>query len=159
MAGAAPYNDERAREIIKTHIGLEGPALPILHAMMEEFGHVPDAAVKEMAEALNVSRAEMHGVVTFYHYFRTHKPGQRTVQICRAEACQARGCQALERHARETLGIDFHETSADGRTSLEMVFCMGNCATGPAIRIDGRLHSHVTPEKFDALLAHQEDAQ
>ena len=90
MAGAAPYNDERAREIIKTHIGLEGPALPILHAMMEEFGHVPDAAVKEMAEALNVSRAEMHGVVTFYHDFHREPHGRHTLKICRAESCQSR---------------------------------------------------------------------
>jgi formate dehydrogenase subunit gamma len=136
-----------------------GPLIVVLHAVQDALGYIPETAIRRIADGLNLSRAEVHGVVTFYHYFRTHKPGQHTIQICRAEACQARGCQALERHAREKLGIDFHETSADGRTSLEMVFCMGNCATGPAIRIDGRLHSHVTPEKFDALLAHQEDAQ
>jgi formate dehydrogenase subunit gamma len=135
-----------------------GPLIVVLHAVQDALGYIPEQAVRQIADGLNLSRAEVFGVVTFYHYFRTHKPGARTVQICRAEACQARGCQSLERHAREKLGIDYHETTADGGTSLEMVFCMGNCATGPAVRIDGRLYSHVTPERFDALLAHQENA-
>jgi formate dehydrogenase subunit gamma len=135
-----------------------GPLIVVLHAVQDALGYIPEQAVRQIADGLNLSRAEVFGVVTFYHYFRTHKPGARTVQICRAEACQARGCQSLERHAREKLGIDYHETTADGSTSLEMVFCMGNCATGPAVRIDGRLYSHVTPERFDALLAHQENA-
>ncbi len=144
---------------IARHAHEPGPLIVVLHAVQDALGYIPGHSIRQIAEALNLSRAEVHGVVTFYHYFRTHKPGKRTIQICRAEACQARGCQSLERHAREKLGIDFHETSADGSTSLEMVFCMGNCATGPAIRIDGRLHSHVTPDRFDALLANQEDAQ
>jgi formate dehydrogenase subunit gamma len=144
---------------IARHAHEPGPLLVVLHAIQAELGYIPESAIAVVAGALNLSRAEVHGVVTFYHYFRTHRPGQRQIQICRAEACQARGCQSLERHARERLGIDFHETTADGATSLEMVFCMGNCATGPAVRIDGRLYSHVTPERFDALLAHEEAAK
>lgn len=136
-----------------------GPLIVVLHAIQDALGYIPESTIPRIAHGLNLARSEVYGVVTFYHYFRTHRPGTRAVQICRAEACQARGCQSLERHARERLGIDYHETTADGTTSLEMVFCMGNCATGPAVRIDGRLYSHVTPERFDALLANPEGAQ
>ena len=159
MTSADTAELQAVEAAIARHAHEPGPLIVVLHAVQDALGYIPEHSIRRIAEALNLSRAEVHGVVTLYHYFRTHKPGQRTIQICRAEACQARGCQSLERHAREKLGIDFHETTADGATSLEMVFCMGNCATGPAIRIDGRLYSHVTPERFDALLAHQEDAQ
>lgn len=158
MTSADTQEQQAVEAAIARHGHEPGPLIVVLHAVQDALGYIPDQSIARIAEALNLSRAEVYGVVTFYHYFRTHKPGKRTIQICRAEACQARGCQSLEQHAREKLGIDFHETSADGHTSLEMVFCMGNCATGPAIRIDGRLYSHVTPARFDALLAHQEDA-
>jgi formate dehydrogenase subunit gamma len=130
-----------------------GPLLVVLHAVQDALGYIPTAAIPRLAEALHLSRAEVHGVVTFYHYFRTHKPGRRVVQVCRAEACQARGGAALEAHAKARLGVDFHETTADGATTLEAVYCLGNCATGPAVRVDGCLHSAVTPARFDALVA------
>jgi formate dehydrogenase subunit gamma len=102
---------------------------------------------------LNLSRAEVHGVVTFYHYFRHSRPGAHTVSVCQAEACQSMGAEALTAHARRRLGIDFHQTSADGRFSLEPIYCLGNCACSPAVMIDGRLYGRVTPERFDALVA------
>ena len=156
MTSAETAQMQAVEAAIARHGHEPGPLIVILHAVQEAVGFIPESAIGRIAEALNLSRAEVYGVVTFYHYFRTHAPGRRVVQICRAEACQARGCQSLEQHARERLGIDYQQTSADGETSLEMVFCMGNCATGPAVRIDGRLYSHVTPERFDAILAHSE---
>ena len=128
-----------------------GPLLVVLHALQDALGYVPATSIPAIAERLNLSRAEVHGVVTFYHYFRTHPAGRHVVQICRAEACQARGGAALEAHAKRRLGIDFHETTPDGEITLEAVYCLGNCATGPAARIDGRLCSRVTPERFDEL--------
>ena len=152
MSIAESQERDAVAAAIRRHAQEPGPLLVVLHAVQEQLGYVPPHAVPTVADALNLSRAEVHGVLTFYHYFRTHKPGQRIIQICRAEACQARGGLALERHACERLGVDFHETRADGTVTLEPIFCMGNCATGPAMRIDGRLYSHVTPERFDALV-------
>ena len=135
-----------------TRFGREpGPLLVVLHAVQDALGCIPPASIPVIADGLNLSRAEVHGVVTFYHYFRTRPRGRRVVQICRAEACQARGGEALEAHAKRRLGIDFHETTPDGAVTLEAVYCLGNCATGPAARIDGRLVSRVTPERFDEL--------
>ncbi len=128
-----------------------GPLLVVLHAVQDTLGYIPSTAIAEIASGLNLSRAEVHGVVTFYHYFRTSAHGRRVVQVCRAEACQARGGAALEAHAQKRLGVGFDETSADGAVTLEAVFCLGNCATGPSIRIDGKMHGNVTPERFDAL--------
>ena len=135
-----------------------GPLLVVLHAVQDALGYIPPAAIPGIATGLNLSRAEVHGVVTFYHYFRTAPRGRRVVQVCRAEACQARGGAALEAHAKKRLGVGFDETSADGAVTLEAVYCLGNCATGPSIRIDGRMHSNVTPERFDALTGRR-DAQ
>ena len=129
-----------------------GALLPILHAIQDEFGHVPEFAVPVVAEVLNLSRAEVHGVITFYHFFRTTPPGKHTLFLCRAEACQAMGARALERHARERLKIDFHETTADGHFSLEPVYCLGNCACSPAVMIDETVYGRVTPERLDELL-------
>ncbi len=129
-----------------------GPLLVVLHGVQDALGYIPPTAIARIAQALHLSRAEVHGVITFYHYFRTHKPGRRVVQVCRAEACQARGGAALEAHAKARLGVDFHETTADGETTLEAVYCLGNCATGPAMRLDSRLYSAVTPERFDVLV-------
>lgn len=133
-----------------------GPLIVVLHAVQDALGFVPEAAIPQIATGLNLSRAEVHGVVTFYHHFKTHPQGRRQVQICRAEACQALGGAALEAHAKQSLGVDFHETTADGDVSLEAVYCLGNCATGPSARIDGKLHSRVTPARFDALMAPRE---
>jgi formate dehydrogenase subunit gamma len=129
-----------------------GPLIVVLHAVQDALGYIPPAAIPEIASGLNLSRAEVHGVVTFYHYFRTSPHGRHVVQICRAEACQARGGAALEAHAQKRLGIGFDQTTSDGGTTLEAVYCLGNCATGPSVRMDGRMYSNVTPERFDALI-------
>jgi formate dehydrogenase subunit gamma len=129
--------------------------LEVLHAIQAALGYVPPAAVPVVAEGLNLSRAEVHGVVTFYHYFRHSPPGTHTVSLCRAEACQSMGADALAAHARKQLGVDFHETTPDGAFSLEPIYCLGNCACSPAMMIDGRLYGRVTPERFDTLLAEQ----
>ena len=133
--------------------GRPGPLLEVLHAIQAALGYVPDAAVPIVAEVLNLSRAEVHGVVTFYHYFRRSRPGAHAVSVCQAESCQSMGAEALTAHVRRRLGIDFHQSSADGRFSLEPVYCLGNCACSPAVMIDGQLYGRVTPERFDALLA------
>ncbi len=130
-----------------------GPLLEVLHAIQAALGYVPAGAVPIVAEVLNLSRAEVHGVVSFYHYFRHSRPGAHTVSVCQAESCQSMGAEALTAHARRRLGIDLHQTSADGRFSLEPVYCLGNCACSPAVMIDGRLYGRVTPERFDALVA------
>lgn len=129
-----------------------GALLPILHSIQDQFGYVPDSAVPVVAKVLNLSRAEVHGVVTFYHFFRTKPPGKHTLFVCRAEACQAMGARALESHVREKLNVDFHQTTADGRYSLEPVYCLGNCACSPAVMIDETVYGRVTPERLDELL-------
>lgn len=130
-----------------------GPLLEVLHAIQAQLGYLPPAAVPVVAAELNLSRAEVHGVISFYHFFRSSPPGRHTVSVCRAESCQAVGAEALASHARQRLGVDFHQTTPDGRFSLEPVYCLGNCACSPAVMIDGRLHGRVTPERFDALLS------
>jgi formate dehydrogenase subunit gamma len=130
-----------------------GGLLPILHGVQDALGYVPPDAVPLIAHALNLSRAEVHGVISFYHHFRTHPPGRHTLQICRAEACQSLGARALEAHAKKTLGIGFHETTADGAVTLEAVYCLGNCGCGPSVLVDAdELHARVTPDAFDALV-------
>ena len=135
---------------------LPGALLPILHAVQEALGYVPSAAVPAIAEGLNLSRAEVHGVISFYHYFRDTPPGQHTIQMCRAEACQSMNQRALESHAKQKLGVEFHGTTANGAFSFEPVYCLGNCACSPAIMIDGELYGRVTPDRFDAILAQWE---
>jgi formate dehydrogenase subunit gamma len=130
-----------------------GALLPILHAVQQALGFVPPEGVGIIAKELNLSRAEVHGVVTFYHYFRSQRPGRHVVHLCRAEACQALGAVALEAHAKTSLGIDFHGTSADGAVSLEPVYCLGNCALGPSLMIDDELKGRVSAERFDALMS------
>jgi formate dehydrogenase subunit gamma len=141
------------RRIVEDLKGRPGPLLEVLHAIQAEIGFVPEAAVAVVADGLNLSRAEVHGVVSFYHYFRHTRPGTHTVSICQAEACQSMGAQALTAHAKRTLGIDFSATTPNGRFTLEPIYCLGNCACSPAVMIDGRLHGRVTPERFDALIA------
>jgi formate dehydrogenase subunit gamma len=130
-----------------------GPLLPILHGVQSALGYVPKDAVPLIASELNVTRAEVHGVLTFYHYFRQEPPGRHVVHICRAEACQSVGAVALEAHAKKSLGIDFHQTTSDGAVSLEPVYCLGNCSLGPSIMVDERLQGRVSPERFDELMA------
>jgi formate dehydrogenase subunit gamma len=138
--------------IVREQAARPGALMPILHAIQDRLGFVPDEAVPIIAAELNLSRAEVHGVVSFYHFFRTTAPGKHTVYICRAEACQSMGARALEEHVKDKLKIDFHETTADGRFSLEPVYCLGNCACSPAVMIDETVHGKVSHEKLDALL-------
>ena len=140
------------REIAESRAELPGALLPILHEIQDRFGYVPDSAVPLVADVLNLSRAEVHGVLTFYHLFRRAAPGRHTLYLCRAEACQAMGARALEAHAKQRLGIDYHETTADGRYSLEPIYCLGNCACSPAVMIGETVHGRVTADVLDALL-------
>lgn len=153
MKKLLPEECESVRRIVAGMKDRPGPLIEVLHAVQAAMGYVPADAVPIIAEALNLSRAEVHGVVTFYHFFRETPPGKHTVHICRAEACQSMGANALVRHAKKRLGVDFHETTSDGVFSLEQVFCLGNCALSPAAMIDGRLYGRVTPERFDQLVA------
>lgn len=134
-----PILEPRLSEIIAAHLVLEGPLLPILHAVQAEWGHVPPTAQGPIAAALNISKAELHGVVTFYHDFRETPPARHILRLCRAEACQAVGANALAAQTKTALGVDWHGTTADGRVTLEPVFCLGLCACGPAAQVDGRL--------------------
>jgi formate dehydrogenase subunit gamma len=131
---------------------LAGALLPVLHAIQKTLGCVPPGAVPLVAHELNLSRAEVHGVISFYHFFRQQAPGRHTIYICRAEACQAMGARALEAHAKERLGIEFHATTADGAFTLEPVYCLGNCACSPSVLVDGELHGRVSAQRFDELL-------
>jgi formate dehydrogenase subunit gamma len=143
---------ETAQAIIAAGLNQEGPALPILHALQAEFGFIPDETIPMLAEALNISRAEMFGVVGFYHEFRRHRPGRCVVRLCRAEACQSMGADALAAHARAALGVDWHGTTPDGAVTLEPVFCLGLCATAPAAMVDGAVVGRLTAQRLDALL-------
>ena len=131
---------------------LPGALMPILHAVQRELRYVPKDAVPVIADELNLSVAEVHGVVSFYHYFLQTRPGRHIVHVCRAEACQAQGSVALEAHVKSRLGVDYHGTTSDGAVTLEPVYCLGNCALGPSIMIDERLHGRVTVQRFDALI-------
>ena len=134
---------DQIAEILKAHRGLEGPLLPILHAVQATFGHVPQAAIPQIAAALSLSKAEVHGVITFYHDFREAPAGRHVLKLCRAEACQAVGADAVAARIKAALGIGWHETTPDGRVTLEPVFCLGLCACGPAAMVDGRLVGRV----------------
>ena len=134
---------DQIAEILEAHRGLEGPLLPILHAVQATFGHVPQAAIPQIAAALSLSKAEVHGVITFYHDFREAPAGRHVLKLCRAEACQAVGADAVAARIKAALGIGWHETTPDGRVTLEPVFCLGLCACGPAAMVDGRLVGRV----------------
>ena len=138
---------------IHRHAGEAGPLLEILHAVQHELGCIPPEAVAPIAAALNLSRAEVHGVVSFYHHFREAAPGRYVVQLCRAEACQSMNARATESRARQLLGVDYGGTTRDGRVTLESVYCLGNCACAPAMMVNGELHGRVTPERFVEIAA------
>jgi formate dehydrogenase subunit gamma len=140
-------------DILDEYQHVPGPLLLVLHAVQRKLGFVPAEAVPYIAERLNLSRAEVHGVLSFYHHFRRAAPGRHVVQVCRAESCQAMGAEQLAQHAQQRLGIQFHETTPDGEFSLEPVYCLGNCACSPAVMIDEELFGRVSAEQFDALLA------
>ena len=145
--------NERIDTIIARLADQPGPLLLVLHAIQEELGYIPEEAVPQVAEGLNLSRAEVYGVMTFYHYFRHSPPGRHVLRICRAESCQAMNGAALEAQAQRSLDIKFHETSADGAVTLEAVYCLGACACSPAVMLDGELHGRVTPARLEQLLA------
>jgi formate dehydrogenase subunit gamma len=153
MQALAPAQREAVLRVVAVHRSRPGALIEILHGVQAELGFIPAGAVPVLAEELNISRAEVHGVVTFYHYFRQHAPGRQTVRVCQAESCQSMGSEALTRHVKQRLGVDFHETTADGEFTLEPVYCLGNCACSPAILKDEELCGRVTPERFDELLA------
>jgi len=143
---------ETVQEIITTLENKPGALLPILHGVQNALGYVPAESVPQIAKALNLSRAEVHGVISFYHYFRDNQPGKHIIHLCRAESCQAMGGKQLENHVKTKLGIDFHETTADGKFSLEPVYCLGNCACSPAMQIDEEIYGRVTANSFDTVI-------
>jgi formate dehydrogenase subunit gamma len=148
-----PWDETRGADIIAEHAKQEGATLVILHALQEAFGYVPKAAIPMVAQALNLSRAEVHGVFTFYHDFR-HKPaGRHVLKLCRAEACQAAGGDALAARAEAKLGVSLGNTSADDRVTLEPIYCLGLCATAPSAMLDGRLVGRLDEKRLDALVA------
>ena len=153
MHASQAWNQAVATEIIARHSTGRGTLLPLLHDLQDAFGHVPEAAVPLVAHALNLSRAEVHGVISFYHDYRRTPPGAHIVKLCQAEACQSMGSRRLARHVEERLGIALGETTADGRITAEAVYCLGLCATAPAALIDGQPAGRVSPARIDALLA------
>ena len=154
MANYADWDAGRAKTIIAELAGLEGATLPILHELHGTFGHVPAEAVALVADALNLSRAEIYGCITFYHDFRSEPAGRHLVKLCRAEACQSVGADALHRDVLRGLGVDWHGTNADGVT-VEPVFCLGLCACGPSALVDGQPMARVTEAGLRAALAEQ----
>jgi formate dehydrogenase subunit gamma len=148
-----PWDSARGAEIIAEHSHLEGATLVILHALQEAFGYVPEPAIPMIADALNLSRAEVHGVFTFYHDFRHEPAGKRVLKLCRAEACQAAGGDALAARAEARLGIALGNTTADHRVTLEPIYCLGLCATAPSAMLDGRLFGRLDEARIDALVA------
>jgi formate dehydrogenase subunit gamma len=145
--------------IVAARQDMPGALLPILHEIQDTQGFIPDTAVPVIAKALNLSRAEVHGVITFYHHFRQQPAGRHVVQVCRAEACQSVGADALVEHAKRALGCDFHETTADGAVTLEPVYCLGQCACGPAVMMGEQLHGYVDAKRFDVLVRQLRDVQ
>lgn len=136
---------------VSAHDNDAGALLEILHAVQRDLGFIPGDAVPPIARALNLSRAEVQGVISFYHDFRSEPAGHTVIQVCRAEACQAMGVRELEAHIHRRLGINYHETTKDGRFTLEPVYCLGNCACTPSLRIGDEVHARVTPQRFDEL--------
>lgn len=153
VAGLQADDVEIVTGIIKQLQNEPGALLPILHAVQNELGYVPPEALPVIAEGLNLSRAEVHGVVSFYHYFLGSPPGRNKIQICRAESCQAMGSRALETHAKQSLGVDYHQTTTDGEITLLPVYCLGNCACSPSVRIGNDIYGNVDPEKLDELIS------
>lgn len=148
-----PWSEETAAAIVQAHDGEEGPLLPILHEIQETFGVVSDAAVAYVAGALNLSRAEVHGVVSFYHDFRKVPAGRKVVKLCRAEACQARGGREVQARVEQALGVTIGETTKDGTVTLEPVYCLGLCPIGPSAMVDGKPIARLTGGRLNALIA------
>ncbi|ACL55301.1 formate dehydrogenase subunit gamma [Methylobacterium nodulans] len=152
MPGYEPWSGARAARIIAEHTHLEGATLPILHALQETFGYVDNEAIPLIADALNLSKAEVHGCITFYHDFRAKPAGRHVVKLCRAEACQAVGADALHAEVLRRLEVDWHGTTRDGAVTVEPVFCLGLCACGPAALIDGEPVARLDADGLQAAL-------
>jgi formate dehydrogenase subunit gamma len=153
MPPAHAGSESEIRAIVQAHSHLEGPLMPILHAVQEKLGCVPEDCIPVIAKELNLSRAEVHGVVSFYHDFRSEPAGRHVVKMCRAEACQAMGCESLVSLAEQRLGIACGETTADGRVTFETVYCLGLCATAPSAIVDGKIIGRLDAKKLDKILA------
>ncbi|MEO5926354.1 MAG: formate dehydrogenase subunit gamma [Bryobacteraceae bacterium] len=152
MSAPKSWNDDRALSLINERKNLPGALLPILHALQDEFGYVDRSAIPALAEALNISKAEVHGVITFYHDFRHHPPGQHILKICRAEACQSMGCDKTIQHVENRLGVKLGETTSDGSFTVEQIFCLGLCALSPAVMLDGKPYGRVSPQVAEVLV-------
>ena len=152
-SGSSPALVAALNDTLARHAGVPGALLPILHDVQDRLGHVPRDAVPEIAKVLNLSRAEVHGVVTYYHHFRSEPAGRTVVQVCRAESCKSMGGDALLAHAALHLGCNEHGTTADGAYTLEPVYCLGLCAVSPAVMIGDEVHARMTPQRFDELIA------
>lgn len=139
--------------LIGQHQSMPGALLPLLHAIQDNVGYVPESSYSHIAKALSLSVAEVHGVVSFYHHFRTHKPGRHVLQICRAESCQSMGSEALEAYAKKCLNVDYHQTTTDEAITLEPVYCLGNCALSPAVMMDDEAYGRVSAAELEALIA------
>lgn len=153
MTKHSDWRMDDVRKIIQELKHKPGALLPVLHAIQDYIGYLPDTIVPVVAQELMITRAEVHGVISFYHHFRAHKTGRHVVEICRAEACQSVGSRALEAHAKRTLGVDFEQTTPCGSITLEPVYCLGNCATGPSVRIGDSIYGRVSEDRFDELMA------
>jgi len=149
---AQPWDADLALARIRELEHLPGALLPVLHSLQAQFGYIDGAAIPLVADVLNISVAEVHGVIGFYHDFRQQPPGRHVLRVCRAEACQAMGCEALIRHIERRVGAKVGETSADRSVTMEAVYCLGNCALSPALMLDGKLYGRVSAATADVLL-------
>ena len=152
MSDFPTWNPERAQALIADLQALPGALIPILHALQDEFGYIDKAAIPVIADALNISKAEVHGVISFYHDFRETPPGRHVLKICRAEACQAMGSDALAQHVEKRLGVEFGQTTPDQTFTVEAVYCLGNCALSPSAMLDGKPYGRVSPQVADFLI-------
>ncbi|WP_140634311.1 formate dehydrogenase subunit gamma [Methylibium rhizosphaerae] len=153
MNTETPWLDDVVEPLVGRFRQVPGGLLPLLHAVQEALGHIPPDAVPAIAAGMNLSRAEVHGVISYYHHFRSEPPGRTVVQVCKAESCKACGADALLAHAERTLHCQEHHTRGDGAYTLEPVYCLGLCAVSPAVMVGDRLHALMTPAKFDRVIA------
>ena len=152
MQQASTDSSARMAAVIDEFMSLEGPLLPILHGIQEEFGYIPSESLPIIAEALNISRAEVHGVVTFYHDYRSHPAGRHVLKLCRAEACQSMGGDAVAAQIQQALGIGFHETAKDGSVTLEPIYCLGLCACAPSAMLDGEVIGRLDADRIEEIV-------
>lgn len=153
VQGASTGLEAQVASIVDAMKGMEGPLLPILHAVQGEFGYVPQEALPAIAKGLNLSRAEVYGVVSFYHDYRKQPAGRHVLKVCQAESCQSMGSDAVAASLKQALGIDFHETTPDGRVTLEPVYCLGLCACSPAAMLDGEVIGRIDADRIEEIVA------